>query len=107
MAEFTRLQRNIMRRVYYAYTLRIATHPALISAVLFVAGVYGLSVMVHVASIIENILALQVGSLPEYIFNALVHAELFTLVFLGIIIFSLLSFRISIRPIFKHTYQAV
>ncbi len=107
MAHIHKLQKNIMRRVYYAYALRIATHRATISAILFAVGVYGLSVMIHVASIIENILALQVGSLPQYILSAFLNAELFTLVFIGVIVFSLLSFRISVRPLVHTHYQPV
>ena len=108
MTHMHKIQRNIMRRVYYAYALRIGTHPATISAGLFAVGVYGLSVVVHVASVIENILSVQVGKLPYFIMDAVLNTDVFTLMFLGVIIFSLLSFRISIRPaaFSKNTYQA-
>lgn len=93
MSKMNQLQKKIMRRVYYAFALRLGTHPLVVHGVLFVASVYGLSVMVHVASIIENLRNIQVGNLDTYIFNAFTHTDVLTLLFVGMVFFTLLSLR--------------
>ncbi len=97
MSKINQLQKKIMRRVYYAFALRLGTHPLVLHGVLFVASVYGLSVMVNVASIIENIRNMQVGNLDTYIYNAFTHTDVITLFFVGLVFFSLLSLRWNLR----------
>lgn len=86
-----------MRRVYYAFAIRLATHPLLVHGVLLALGVYGLSVMVHVASIMNNIRTIELGNLDNYILNAFMHAEFLTLVFVGVVVFTALSLRFSLK----------
>jgi hypothetical protein len=88
-----------MRRVYYAFALRLATHKAVLSFALLALSVYGLSVMVHVASIAENLRRVQVGRLDNYVANAFLHTDVVTLIFLGLVIFSLLSFNYSLLKV--------
>jgi hypothetical protein len=85
-----------MRRVYYAFALRLGTHKITLSLVLLAVSVYGLSVMVHVASIIENIRRVQVGRLDNYIVNAFLHTDVLTILFFGLVVFSLLSFNFTL-----------
>ena len=47
------LQRNIMRRVYYAYTLRMVMHPIVVNGVLFGTALVIFAQMVHVARVVE------------------------------------------------------
>jgi hypothetical protein len=86
-----------MQRIYYAFALRVVLSQFMAKCLLFVASVYGLSVMVHVSSIIENIQRVQVGSLTTYIFNAFTHTDVFTLLFVGLTFFTLLSFRFNVK----------
>jgi len=97
MPKINQIQKNIMRRVYYAYTLRIVLHPLVIHAALFAVAIYGLSVVLHVASIIKNLRAIPVGNLDTYIYNAFMNAEFFTFVFIGIGIMTLLSLRMTLK----------
>lgn len=97
MSKINQLQKNIMRRVYYAYALRIVLHPLVVHGVLFAIAIYGLSVVLHVASIINNLRSIPVGKLDTYIFNAFMHAEFLTFVFMGLGIFTLLSLRMSLK----------
>lgn len=94
-----------MRRVYYAYALRVGTHPLALSFFLLVASVYGLSRLVHVASIIENLSNVKVGYLGTYILNTFMQAEFFTLVLTGVIFFSLISIRMNLKPLRFHKMQ--
>ncbi len=96
MSQSKSLQRRIMRRVYYAFVIRLLTHKAVLSFALLTLSVYGLSVMVHVASIFNNLRHIQVGRLDNYLANAFIHTDVFTLLFFGLVVFSLLSFNYSL-----------
>jgi len=80
-----------MRRVYYAFALRVATHPLAVQALVLFVSVYALSRLIHVAAIINNIGSLQVRELGRYIFNTLTHTEFLTLLCFSIVFFTLLS----------------
>jgi hypothetical protein len=98
MSQINQLQKKIMRRVYYAFALRMSTQPVVLYAALLIASLYGLSKLIHVASIINNMRTVQVGNLDNYIFNTLMHAEFWTLALIGLIFFSLISIKLSLRP---------
>ena len=85
-----------MRRVYYAFALRLGTHPLLLNSVLLTVSVYGLSVMVNVASIFRNLRIMQVNRLDNFAANAILHTDTLTLLFFGLVIFSMLSFNFTI-----------
>ena len=98
----TSLQRRIMRRVWYSYGLSVLVSRATVrgfvlgfSAVLFVK-------LVSVPSVLSNILAVEVGAVPEYVWQAVLQSvksgEILQLIMLGVAIFSLLAFRINLRP---------
>jgi hypothetical protein len=107
MQQINQLHKKIMRRIYYAYALRVSTQAFVIHAVLFIASVYALSKLVHVASILQNISNTKVGSLGTYFLNTIMHAEFLTMVVLAIVIFSALSIPISFRRAkFEHTQTA-
>ena len=95
------LQRRIMRRVWYSYGLSVLVSRATVrgfalgfSAVLFVK-------LVSVPSVLSNILAVEVGAVPGYVWQAVLQSiqsgEILQLIMLGVVIFSLLSFRINLR----------
>ena len=96
-----------MRRVYYAFALRVASHPIVVHGTLFIAGVFVLSRFVHVASILNNISSVQVGELGRYLFNTFMHAEWWTLATIGIILFSVLSLPFSLAAPRFHKMQAI
>ena len=91
MTQVNTIGKKVMRRVYYAYALRLATHPVTLHAFVLVLSVFALSRLTHVAAIINNIMGVKVGDLGGYIFNTLVNAEFLTLVCVGVIFFTLLS----------------
>ncbi len=94
--------RAIMRRVYYSYILSIlvsvSTGQGLllgVSAVLFVQ-------LVSVENIIRNLLAVELGLVPQYIWQAIWQAilggEFLTLSTLGVLVFFILSFSWRLPP---------
>ena len=80
-----------MRRVYYAYAIRLAHHPVTIQIGLFVAALFIFAHMVHVAKVVQNMLSTSLGNVPQFVFNALMHGEVLTLIALGVMTFVLLS----------------
>jgi hypothetical protein len=95
------LQARIMRRVWYSYIIRtlfsLATLRGFVlgsSAVLFIQ-------LVSVHNIVLNLLSVEVGAVPSYIWQVLATAfasgEFLKLLTLGVIVFSLLTFRVSLR----------
>ncbi len=111
--ETTNLQKNIMRRVYYAYTLRLATHPLVLATVVFGTALVVFARHVHVARIIEALESMPLASVPSYVFNALTYGEAVTLLALGFMCFASLFagayvgrlMRLLLRPATHYRYQ--
>ena len=80
-----------MRRVYYAYGIRLAHHPVTIQIVLFVVALFTFAQMVHVHKVIQNMLGTSLGNVPHFILNTLMHGEVLTLIALGVMTFVMLS----------------
>jgi hypothetical protein len=76
------LQKTIMRRVYYSYTLSILSHTMFWQGMFLAIATLFLGKWLHVASIIHNVLAVPLTSTPEYawsaLWNAATHGELLT-----------------------------
>ena len=94
------LHRKIMRRIYYAYTMRIATHTITLQTVLCFFALYVFAKMVHVASVVHNLLSVEVGNAPAYIANAFFHGEALTLIAIGVMMFVALSLPVRVRTTF-------
>lgn len=102
------LQKKIMRRIYYAFALRIATHQITIQLALFAVALMVFARMVHVRSVLENLLATEVGRVPMFAYSALSQGEALTVIALGVIIFTLLSIPLRIRSaVAPRTAQSV
>lgn len=78
------MQKQIMRRVYYSYLISVAVHPMMWQGIFLGASAILLAKWLHVASIINNFLAVPVGSVPQYLYgsvsNAVNHGELVTVI---------------------------
>jgi hypothetical protein len=68
------ISKHVMRRVYTAYALSIATHVMFWQGLFLSVAVLLLGRWLHVASIYHNILATPVGSVPAYVYNSFVTA---------------------------------
>jgi hypothetical protein len=91
------LRRKIMRRVWYSFAIRrvfslttLKGFALAVSAGIFVQ-------IVSVTSLVNNLLSVQVKAVPEYVWSTLVASatsgEFLKLITLGVIVFTLLSFR--------------
>ena len=91
------LQRKIMRRVYYVFGLRIATHTITIHMLIILFASYVLTRLVHVAAVLENVANTRVGDFAVHMLRIFQHADVATLLVLGIVLFAVLSLKISLR----------
>jgi hypothetical protein len=78
----TSISKIVMRRVYYAYAIAIASHSMFWQGAFLGACIALFGRLTHVASLIDNMLAVPVGSVPAYVggavSNAVAHGELLT-----------------------------
>ena len=87
-----------MRRVWYSYMFSILISVATLLGVVFGASTILFVKLVSITDIFNNLLQVQLGAIPTYVWQvfsqAVSQGEFLTLISLGLIIFSLLSFRI-------------
>ena len=93
--QINQLQKRIMRRVYYSFGVSVITSRAFVHGLLLAIGLYGVKVMVHVASVVGNLKTIKVGNLDNFMFNALTHTDIYTLLSVGVVIFALLSLSLN------------
>lgn len=91
MNQQQRLHKQIMRRVYLAFLKRILTHELTLQAVLFALALFIFAKLVHVASVVHNLLQVQVGKLPAFAWNTVAQGEVLTLMAIGVMVFVALN----------------
>ena len=65
----------IMRRVYYSYVLSLLTSASFLQGCVFGGAVVLFGRLTHVAAIWNNLLAVPVGRLPEYLVSPLLSTD--------------------------------
>lgn len=68
------LHKNIMRRIYYSYTLSIFEHSMFRQGILLGACIAAFGRLTHVASIFHNLSLVPLGSVPRFIENSFIYA---------------------------------
>lgn len=95
----TVLQKKIMRRVYYAYTIAIASHTMFWQGIFLGACIALFGRLTHVASLFDNLLSVPVGSVPAYVggafSNAFTHGEVLTVLVTAFML--VLTLSVSVR----------
>ena len=98
----TALQRKIMRRVYYAYTIAIASHTMFWQGIFLGACIALFGRLTHVASLIDNLLSVPVGSVPAYVGGAFTTAftngEILTVLVTAFMFVLALSVTVRLAP---------
>lgn len=73
------LKRGIMRRVYYSYAISIISHTMFWQGIFLSVAASLLAKWLFVARIVDSLLSVPVGRVPQFIFhlfeNALAHGE--------------------------------
>jgi hypothetical protein len=92
------LKSYIMRRVWYSYALSVILSVVTLLGMVFGASTFLFLKLVSINDILNNLLEVKLGVVPIYVWQVFLQAisqgEFLTLVSLGLIIFSLLSFKI-------------
>lgn len=100
------LKRAIMRRVYYVFALRVVTHPVTLHLIVLAVLGYALIRLVHVAVVTSSFMAVPVGQVGSFLVATLRHADWPTLLVLGLMSMTLLSFNIRLprlrQPTLRH-----
>lgn len=93
----SKLQKKIMRRIYYAYAIRTVTLPGVPQGFLMLGALISLTYFVSLGNVLQNLMQAPVGHLGVFFYNAVTNTEAWTLLILGVLIFSVLSFRLKIK----------
>lgn len=80
----TTLQKNIMRRVYYAYAQMLVIHPTTFQIVLLAIAAWWLKELVFVARVWEAFVTTPIGELGGFLMKVLIHADSLSLLAAGI-----------------------
>ena len=78
--QLSTISKNVMRRVYYAYTLRLLMHRNTVHVVMACAVVFVLSTFVSFGAVWHNVMQVRVGGLGGYFYSAFANTEMWTLV---------------------------
>ena len=97
------LQQKIMRRVYYAFALRLALHPIFFHALLLGLSIFALSRVVSIPNILVNLMDVKVGELAQFFVGAFLYTETITIVWLTIILLTFSS--LLWRMVKGHTFD--
>lgn len=93
------LAKKIMRRVYYTYALRMITTPGVVQGFFMLSVLIGLTHFVSLGNVLSNMLHVEVGYLGTFLYNAVTNTEAWTLLLVGVFVFSALSLRFKIAPV--------
>lgn len=73
-----------MRRVYYAYSLRLLKHPVVTHGAILAVSYALLTQVVSVPDVWRNLMQVEVGMVASYLLSALMNSEVTTWVILGL-----------------------
>ncbi len=102
-----KIQRKIMRRVYYAFAMRVVQHPVTMKIGLLAVALVVFAEVVHVRKIVENLLSAPLGSVPQLAFNAVMRGEVLTLLAVGVMVFVALSLPRSVVLMFRPSHNLI
>ncbi|QQR64835.1 hypothetical protein IPH92_04745 [Candidatus Kaiserbacteria bacterium] len=98
------LQKKIMRGIYYAYAIRLATLPGLWQGFVMLGIMIVLTRFVSLGNVINNFSQIEMSHVGTFAYNAVRTTELWTLLLIGIFVFLSLSLRFKFSPRHKNTY---
>lgn len=87
-----------MRRVYYAFAIRVISTTGVVQGAVMFAVLLALTQFVSLGNVVHNFMSVPVGNVGTFFYNAITTTELWTLLLIGVFVFSALSFRITVSP---------
>ena len=91
-----------MRRVYYAFLLRQATHPISVHLAVLALSVFALSQIISIPSVLSNLLKVEVGRVAGYLLEALLQTQTATIVLLAVIMVTIHEDNDRIADALRH-----
>ncbi len=101
------LQRKIMRGIYYAYFLRLASLPGVLQGFVMLGVLIVLTRFVSLGNVIHNLSYVELNHLGTFFYNAVRTTEVWTFLLIGLFVFLSLSLRISLIPRKEEQYAYV
>ncbi len=93
-----KLQRRIMKGIYYAYALRLVSIPGVWQGFLMLGAMIALTHFVSIGNVLQNLSHIEMSHFGTFVYNAVRTTEVWTLLLVGIFVFCMLSIRISLTP---------
>ncbi len=94
-----------MRRIYYAYALRVITAPGLLQGFLMFGAILALTYFVSLRNVLTNLLNIPMRDIGTFAYNAITNTEAWTLLLLGIFIYAAFAFRFKVTSTHSlHSY---
>ena len=87
-----------MRGIYYAYALRLVSLPGVIQGFLMLGVLIALSYFVSIGNVLRNLSQIELAQVGTFVYNAVLTTEIWSLLLIGLFVFSLLSVRVSLMP---------
>lgn len=91
-----KLQRKIMRGIYYAYALRLVSLPGVWQGFVMLAVLIVLTRFVSLGNVLKNLSTAEWNQVGTFFYNAVRTTEIWTLLLVGILMFLSLSVRFSL-----------
>ncbi len=98
------LQRKIMRGIYYAYAIRLATLPGVWQGFVMLGVLIMLTRFVSPANVLQNLSLIEMSHFGTFMYNAVRTTEIWTLLGIGLFVFLSLSLRFSLAPRRERAY---
>lgn len=92
----SQLSKKIMRRVYYAFCLRLLGHPVSIHSAIIVMSFLVLSQAISIPSIWSNLMTVKVGEVAGYLWAALSSTQFAVQILLSIMAAATISLTINL-----------
>ena len=99
------LQRKIMRGIYYAHILRLASLPGVWQGFVMLGVMIVLTRYVSLWNVLHNLSQVEIRNVGVFFYNAVRTTELWTLLAIGTFIFLSLSLRFSLNTKHDHSYS--
>lgn len=85
-----------MRRVYFAFALRLMKRPMVSHGLIFIVALIALTQAVSVPSVLANLMQVKVGETFSFFWNALMNTTSLTVVLVLILALTSLSFLVRL-----------
>ena len=87
-----------MRRIYYAYMLRLVSLPGVWQGFLMLGVLIALTRFVSLGNVLKNLSTAEWNHVGTFFYNAARTTEIWTLLLIGVLVFLSLSVRFSLAP---------